>query len=98
LQVYPSSGVPVTGWSNEGKAFVDVVQGIKAAVETLLLRRSKEASAYSLTPREAQIWQLRSEGLSYKAIASELLITENTVKKHVKSILTKRRENDDIER
>lgn len=46
---------------------------------------------FDLTPREGQVWQLRLAGRSYKDIAAELFITENTVKKHVKSILAKRR-------
>jgi DNA-binding CsgD family transcriptional regulator len=98
LQVFPSGGRPITQWSNENEAFVDVVMGIRMMVESLLKQRAQRAYDYVLTPREAEIWQLRSEGLSYKAIASELFIAENTVKKHVKNILTKRREDGDVER
>jgi DNA-binding CsgD family transcriptional regulator len=50
---------------------------------------------YDLTTREAEIWQMRLQGHSYQAIASELYITQNTVKKHVKNILAKRRENNE---
>ena len=36
LQVLPSSGKPITTWSNRDKAFAEVAQGIRAVVETLL--------------------------------------------------------------
>lgn len=42
-----------------------------------------------LTPRETQVLGLLSEGLSNKAIALELDISEHTVKFHVNAILTK---------
>jgi DNA-binding CsgD family transcriptional regulator len=51
-----------------------------------------DTQKYELTAREAEIWQMRLEGQSYQAIASQLYITQNTVKKHVKNILAKRRE------
>jgi DNA-binding CsgD family transcriptional regulator len=46
---------------------------------------------FELTAREGQVWQLRLAGRSYREIAAELYITDNTVKKHIKSILSKRR-------
>jgi DNA-binding CsgD family transcriptional regulator len=49
-----------------------------------------EARKYGLTEREAQVWLLRRTNQSYKAIASELHITIDTVRKHVKSIHAKR--------
>ncbi|NJR38814.1 MAG: helix-turn-helix transcriptional regulator [Leptolyngbyaceae cyanobacterium CSU_1_4] len=52
-----------------------------------------DTQKYDLTAREAEIWQMRLQGCSYQAIASELYITQNTVKKHVKNILAKRRDN-----
>lgn len=54
-----------------------------------------DTQKYDLTTREAEIWQMRLQGHSYQAIASQLYITQNTVKKHVKNILAKRRENDE---
>jgi DNA-binding CsgD family transcriptional regulator len=51
-----------------------------------------DTQKYDLTAREAEIWQLRLQGQSYQSIASELFITQNTVKKHVKNILAKRRD------
>lgn len=49
-----------------------------------------EAQKYGLTDRETQVWLLKRAGHTYKAIASELHITEDTVKKHIKSIYAKR--------
>lgn len=43
-----------------------------------------------LTEREAEVWQLRRAGYPYKAIAAQLQITLNTVKKHIKNIHAKR--------
>ncbi|WP_138495649.1 response regulator transcription factor [Paenibacillus pinistramenti] len=42
-----------------------------------------------LTPKEQEVLQMLSEGLSNKEIASRLYITDYTVKKHVSQILSK---------
>lgn len=42
-----------------------------------------------LTPREQEVLQLLAQGMTNKEIASELVITERTVKFHVSSILRK---------
>jgi DNA-binding CsgD family transcriptional regulator len=49
-----------------------------------------ECQRYGLTPCEAKVWQLRRANLSYKEIANQLFVSENTVKKHLKSIYAKR--------
>ncbi|BCL38206.1 helix-turn-helix transcriptional regulator [Nostoc sp. MS1] len=49
-----------------------------------------EIKKYSLTPREAEIWRLYRANNSYKEIATQLYITINTVKKHMKNIHAKR--------
>lgn len=49
-----------------------------------------EGQRYGLTPREAEVWLRYRANYSYKDIAAELYITQNTVKKHMKSILAKR--------
>lgn len=54
-------------------------------------RAIADGNRYGLTPREVDVWELRLQQQSYETIASTLFITENTVKKHVKSILAKRR-------
>jgi len=51
---------------------------------------SVEAELYeALTPRELEVLEVLAEGLSNKAIASRLAITEHTVKFHVSSIFAK---------
>ena len=49
-----------------------------------------EAYRYHLTPREAEVWQLKRANYTYKAIAQKLYISENTVKKHIKNVYAKR--------
>ena len=51
-----------------------------------------EAIQYELTPRERDVWGLRRANRSYEAIALELYITVNTVKRHLKSIYAKRKQ------
>ncbi|HEY9650556.1 MAG TPA: LuxR C-terminal-related transcriptional regulator, partial [Coleofasciculaceae cyanobacterium] len=53
----------------------------------------EEAQGYGLTRREKEVWLLHRGQYTYKEIASELCITPNTVKKHMKSIHAKQREN-----
>lgn len=49
-----------------------------------------EAQKYGLTPREADVWLRYRANYTYKEIAAELYITQNTVKKHMKNIHAKR--------
>jgi DNA-binding CsgD family transcriptional regulator len=51
----------------------------------------EEAQKYGLTPREKEIWLLHRANYTYKQVASELCITPNTVKKHMKSIYSKQK-------
>jgi two-component system, NarL family, nitrate/nitrite response regulator NarL len=65
---------------------------IDAAIAPSALRRvssSSEALVEPLTPRERQVLQLLSEGLSNQAIAERLRISEHTAKFHVNAILGK---------
>ena len=55
-----------------------------------------EAKCYRLTPRETEVWLLRSQGLRYQQIAKKLYIGVNTVKRHLKSIYAKREIADKI--
>jgi DNA-binding NarL/FixJ family response regulator len=43
----------------------------------------------ALTPRELEVLELLAEGLTNKQIAERLVITTNTVKRHLKSIFRK---------
>lgn len=47
-----------------------------------------------ITQREPQVLQLAAEGLSNKAIAKNLLISEKTVKNHITNIFSKLNAND----
>lgn len=53
-----------------------------------------EDSEDQLSPRESEILDYLGKGLSNKSIANKLFISENTVKKHVSSILSKLNFND----
>jgi DNA-binding CsgD family transcriptional regulator len=50
-----------------------------------------DAQRFGFTARETEVWYMRLLGRSYREIATMLFITENTVRKHVKSVLAKRR-------
>ena len=50
-----------------------------------------EAQQWHLTERETQVWLLRRANCSRKQIASELYISEDTVKKHLGNIRSKRK-------
>lgn len=57
-----------------------------------VLAREKEAADFAptdLTPREIEVLSLLAEGLTNKAIARKLTISEHTVKFHVNAILNK---------
>jgi DNA-binding CsgD family transcriptional regulator len=49
-----------------------------------------EAKKFHMTPREAEVWQLRRANLSRKEIALRLYISLDTVKKHLGNIQLKR--------
>lgn len=78
------------------------MQGNHASGNFLLLRMEdqnqfarnialEESKRFGLTPREQEVWLLYRANYTYKQIATALEITPNTVKKHMKSILTKQR-------
>ena len=54
-----------------------------------LNRAIVEVDHFHLSPREAEVWLLHRTGYTYKAIAKELFISLDTVKKHLKSIRVK---------
>ena len=58
------------------------------------MRRTMEAVAAPLTPRETQILNHIADGNSNKQIASILGISEQTIKNHISSILRKLNAND----
>lgn len=54
-----------------------------------------EAQTWGLTPREQEVWLLHQEGCTYSDIADKLVISKNTVKKHMRSVHAKRRTQAD---
>ncbi len=49
-----------------------------------------ECQCLGLTHRESEVWELRCQGHSRRAIADQLYISIDTVKKHLANIQTKR--------
>ena len=67
---------------------------LQPVIASKLLRQVSEASQASseiesLTPRELEVLKLLAQGLQNKEIASDLVISERTVKFHVSSIMGK---------
>lgn len=60
-----------------------------ALSQAILLGTAISPDFESMTPREMQVLQLIAQGLTNKAIASALDITEHTVKFHVNAIMSK---------
>jgi DNA-binding CsgD family transcriptional regulator len=52
---------------------------------------NEESQKYGLTCREKEVWLLHRANYTYKQIALELIITPNTVKKHMKNIYQKQK-------
>lgn len=60
---------------------------------SLTVVANQEAQRYGLTTRETDVWCLKRMGHSYREIANALYISENTVKKHVKNIYSKKEQS-----
>ena len=77
--------------------FVDTLQRIAkgasvvdpAVVQELVSERRRDDPLSVLSPRELEVLELMAEGRSNAGIARRLWVTEGTVEKHVRSILTK---------
>jgi DNA-binding NarL/FixJ family response regulator len=54
-----------------------------------LIRRASPIYAHGLTPRELEVLRLIAAGKTNKAIATELVLSERTVERHVSNIFTK---------
>lgn len=70
---------------------------LKAATTTQSYEVSPKKTDYNLTTREAQILKLITEGYSNTDIANELLVSINTTKAHVASILQKLEVDDRLQ-
>jgi serine/threonine-protein kinase PknK len=60
-----------------------------ALVSELVSARRRDDPLAILSPRELEVLALMAEGRSNAGIAQRLWVTEGTVEKHVRSILTK---------
>jgi DNA-binding NarL/FixJ family response regulator len=60
-------------------------------VQELVAARTRDDPLETLTPREHEVLALMAEGASNGGIANRLWVTEGTVEKHVRSILSKLR-------
>jgi DNA-binding NarL/FixJ family response regulator len=77
--------------------FVDAVKRVgdggsaldPEVVSRLLGRRRREDPLADISPREREVLALMAEGRSNHAIATELVVTERAVEKHVTSIFSK---------
>jgi DNA-binding NarL/FixJ family response regulator len=77
--------------------FVDAVRRVgdggsaldPEVVSRLLGRRRREDPLVDVSPREREVLALMAEGRSNHAIATELVVTERAVEKHVTSIFSK---------
>jgi two-component system NarL family response regulator len=74
-----------------GQALVSPMMTTKLLSEFNALSRrvEEEHDGRRLTPRELEVLRLVARGLSNKDIAAELVISENTVRNHVRNILEK---------
>ncbi len=81
----------------EVERFIDAVRRVgdrgsaldPEVVSQLVGRRRDENPLLELTPREREVLELMAEGRSNQAIATELVVTERAVEKHVTSIFSK---------
>ena len=76
-----------------GQAFVSPAMTPKllAGFNDLALRAEDGDGERRLTRREVEVLELVAQGLSNKQIAAQLVISQNTVKNHVRNILEKLR-------
>jgi DNA-binding NarL/FixJ family response regulator len=58
-------------------------------VRSIPAKRSESAPLEALTPRELDVLQLMAQGRTNQQIAQSLFLSVGTIKKHVRSILTK---------
>ena len=74
-------------------ALVAVAAGLvvisPSLIGVLAREDAAESAAIDLTPREVEVLSLLAEGLTNKAIAHRLTISEHTVKFHVNAIMGK---------
>jgi len=67
----------------------EAIAASRPAVPPLTIDHSPEESRSPLTVRELEVLQLMSVGLANRDIATKLVVSIETVKSHVRSILAK---------
>ena len=77
---------------------LDTIRAVHAGKRRLHAEIASELAAHMmddvLTPREIEVLTHIAAGLSNKSVASKLSVTEDTIKGHVRSILSKLNAND----
>ena len=76
------------------RAIRSVAQGMRALPADLEARLALRTAGPEITPREREILALIAQGTANKEIGATLGIAEDTVKRHVSSILDKLQVND----
>lgn len=87
-RLVPDIRVRVQRWQWGDRAFLLFI--LEDRQQTLQQQAIADRQKYQFTDREAEVWQLRQQQLSYPEIAEKLYISVNTVKKHIKNINAKR--------
>lgn len=74
----------------DGAAAKAPAEAPKDDLEAVIARRCEALSAaWALTPREREVMALLTRGHSYPYIAKELVVSENTVRTHVRNVYRK---------
>jgi DNA-binding NarL/FixJ family response regulator len=74
---------------NISKRAIDVSPEIETTSSSREIDLRKDKNAAELSDREEEVLELLAEGESNRAIAASLFISENTVKTHLRHIMTK---------
>jgi len=91
------AGIWFMGWRRGGKLFQRYYMEELSSLRNKSGGGEAEGSMVQLAPREIQILDYAAQGYSNKRIASELNISENTVKNLISRILSKVNANDRTE-
>lgn len=97
--VFDSLCAGASGYLIKDTSPVKVLDAIKEAVDggapmstkiaRMVVGSFKTKPSPDITPRESEVLSLLCEGMSYKMIAEDLFISEETVRRHIKSIYKK---------
>ena len=85
-EAYPEELIAAIRVVAKGRKFYDskvIMSTVEKSIDV------QQDNINNLTGRELEVLEALSRGLSNKAIAQELVISENTVKKHVRRVLDK---------